>query len=165
MLRRSAQILRPAVARTSARRCISLIPNSQRVPEPLTAEMAAEQGKNDDRLIGDYPHVPHEYYQGRNPHIKYDDQQQRRNFNEPLYHYYDVVDVWSPDRFDQVSDSTALKWVGWTVLAFAGLSAFVYAFVDHESPAVRRNYPHEGLYKALGGTEETKQVYQARQDN
>lgn len=116
--------------------------------------------KPDDRMVGDYPDVKFEYYHNRNPALKYDDQQNRRNFNEPLHYQYEYTDVWSPDRFDMISDKVALRNLGIAALLFGGFSLVVYLFVDHESPAIKRTYPHEGLYKALGGTEKDKQVYQ-----
>lgn len=130
-----------------------------KVIEPTTAYTNV----NDDRLIGDYPDVKPEYFHHRNPYLKYDEQQNKRNTGEPLYHYYDTIDVWSPDRFDEVSDSVALRNTAYTITAFAAFSALVYFFASHESPAARREYPHEGLYKALGGTEGSKSMFQVSQ--
>ena len=126
----------------------------------ITCRFASSKGE--DRLIGDYPEVPFEYNQYRDPYKKYYDQQNRRNFNEPIYHYSDLTDVWSPDRFDLASDATAVRYnlyfIG-GVLTFFGV---IYLFFYPERPAVKRNYPYGGLYKALGGTEEDKQLYQVR---
>lgn len=117
----------------------------------------------DSRMIGPYPHVKFEYYNHRPQDIKYDDQQGRRNLGEPLHHQYDLIDVWSPDHFDQRPDSTAFRWT----LYFAGIiSAFsYYCYYTWEDPKfVRREYPYDGLNKALGGEDHTKELFQARPD-
>lgn len=161
MLRTGLRTVRAsAVTRVVGARFNSSVPVTSKLVEPETAETR----KNDDRMIGDYPDVKPEFYQHRNPYLMYDEQQNKRNTGEPVYHRYDLIDVWSPDRYDFVSNETAVRWFGYAVAGFVGFSLFCYNFVNHEAPAVRRSYPHEGLYKALGGTEEDKEVYQARVD-
>lgn len=69
------------------------------------------------------------------------------------------MDIWSPDRFDVKENSTAVKYnlaVAAGVIAFFG---YIYYFVDTEPHFARREYPYGGLYKELGGTEETKDLY------
>lgn len=120
--------------------------------------------KGEDRLIGDYPDVPVEYTQYRNTYKPWFDKQNKREFNEDLHQNYDLLDGWSPDRFDLVPDSTAVKnnlYFATGVVSFLGL---IYFFFYPERPAIKRDYPHGGLYKALGGTEETKDVFAAPQD-
>lgn len=119
--------------------------------------------ENDDRMIGPYPHVKFEYYNERPQDVKYDDQQGRRNFGEPLHHKFDLIDVWSPDHFSQRSDCFAVTWTLGFVGLIAAFSGFCY-YVWEGPNFVRRQYPYGGLYKALGGDEKTKELYRARPD-
>ncbi|VVT55180.1 uncharacterized protein SAPINGB_P004467 [Magnusiomyces paraingens] len=113
---------------------------------------------------GEYPDVPFEWMQHRDKYLKYDDQQARRNFNEPVSREFDYGDVWSPDRFDQYSNKTAI--IGNVIFfsAVAAFAGFCYVYLYPEPIATRRSYPYGGLYKALGASEEDKEVYQARVD-
>lgn len=155
---RTASVVRPRINRSLI--CGLRFASDEAMVDKIIKPETAYTKKNDDRLIGDYPDVKPEYFHHRNPYLKYDEQQNKRNTGEPIYQYYDMVDVWSPDRFDEVSDSVALRNTAITITAFAAFSMFIYYCTSHESPAVRRQYPHEGIYKALGGTEETKSVFQ-----
>ncbi|KAF5101389.1 hypothetical protein D0Z00_000868 [Geotrichum galactomycetum] len=110
--------------------------------------------------LGNYPEVPFEYYQHRNPYKKYDDQQLRRNFNEPLHQNYDYIDLWSPDRFDLYPNSLAIRNNLIFIALISGFSFTCWYFFYPERVAAPRSYPHGGLYKALGGTEEDKEVFQ-----
>ncbi|KAF5121331.1 hypothetical protein DV495_000914 [Geotrichum candidum] len=110
--------------------------------------------------LGNYPEVPFEYYQHRNPYKKYDDQQLRRNFNEPLHQNYDYIDLWSPDRFDAYPDSVAIRNNLIFIALISGFSFTCWYFFYPERVAAPRSYPYGGLYKALGGSEEDKEVYQ-----
>lgn len=96
--------------------------------------------------------------------MTYQDQQSRRNFNDPLYQEYDFVDVWSPDRFDEVSNWVAIRN---NIIFFSGIlafSGFCYYYLYPERKAVPRSYPYGGLYKALGASEDEKEVFQANVD-
>lgn len=67
--------------------------------------------------------------------------------------------MWSPDRYDAVPDSVAIRNNVIFFALIAGFSATMYYFFYPERVATPRSYPHGGLYKALGGTEETKEIY------
>lgn len=55
--------------------------------------------EDDPRMIGDYPDVPAESYQHRDPHDPtYTDPQNRRRFGEPVPEDYEVLTVWSFDH-------------------------------------------------------------------
>lgn len=165
VITRASNTARLSLSKSCITKRLASTVSTEANPEPMNATQKAELGLNDERLIGNYPRVPLEYHQHRDQYVTYDDQLHRRNFNEPLHEYFDSIDVWSPDRFDQVSDNVALKNTSVTIGLFAAFSALVYMFSTHdEKPAAPREYPHEGLYKALGGDEETKEIYQARQD-
>ncbi|KAI5965271.1 uncharacterized protein KGF55_001491 [Candida pseudojiufengensis] len=47
--------------------------------------------------------------QDKDPYKKYDDPQNRRNLNDPVHTEEDMYDIWSPDHYDFISDSRALK--------------------------------------------------------
>ncbi|CDO52354.1 NIAM subunit of mitochondrial NADH:ubiquinone oxidoreductase (complex I), putative [Geotrichum candidum] len=139
------------------------VTRSTLTPVSIIARHASSK-PNPDPLLGNYPEVPFEYYQHRNPYKKYDDQQLRRNFNEPLHQNYDYIDLWSPDRFDAYPDSVAIRNNLIFIALISGFSFTCWYFFYPERVAAPRSYPYGGLYKALGGSEEDKEVYQARVD-
>ena len=52
---------------------------------PVSGPDWEDRGPKDDGLgIGDYPNLPERSYQLRDPYVKYWDQQDRRNFGEPV---------------------------------------------------------------------------------
>lgn len=122
------------------------------IPQPYSGEFA------------DYPKTKAQEAYFKNPYLQYDDKQGCRNFGETVHPFNDMYDIWSPDRYDIVDNRTAVKYIFMAAAAIGGFIGLIYFTVGHESPAVRRSYPQEGLYKALGGTEETKEVYGARVD-
>lgn len=130
----------------------------------LHASRTLREDKNDERMIGPYPDVPFEYYNHRPQTVKYDDQQGRRNFGEPLHYQYDLIDVWSPDHFDSRPDSTATKWNLYFIGSIALFSAFCW-YKWEDPQFVRRTYPYDGLNKALGGDENTKEIFAARSED
>lgn len=106
-------------------------------------------------------YVPPQY---RDPYKKYDDQQNRVNFNEEIHPYHDYMDMWAPDHVQSVSDKTAVR----SLLTFFGaISLFAYSIyaldVWPDKPAMPRAYV-DGLYKDLGGREGEQELFQARVD-
>ncbi|ODV64237.1 uncharacterized protein ASCRUDRAFT_24134, partial [Ascoidea rubescens DSM 1968] len=103
---------------------------------------------------GDYPDLPVKYFFDKDPYAKYDDQQNRRNFNEPLHAEDDMYNMWSPDTFPTDSYSYAVKanliFLSFCIVFFGGLTYISY---EHK-PAMPRNYPHGGLAKDLGAKDE-----------
>ena len=118
----------------------------------------------EEGLVGPYPNLPYEYYNERRQDVKWDDKQGRRNLGEPLHHQFDLIDVWSPDHFDRLPDSKAYKYNG-IFLGIIGVFSFWCWYTLEEPQFVRRQYPFDGLNKALGGSEETKEIFQARSDD
>ena len=54
---------------------------------PVNGPDWEDRGWKDDGLgLGDYPNLPERSYQLRDPYAKYWDQQDRRNFGEPVSH-------------------------------------------------------------------------------
>ncbi|KAI3403456.1 hypothetical protein KGF56_003740 [Candida oxycetoniae] len=115
---------------------------------------------------GDYINPKPVLAQSKDPYLKYDDQQNRRNFNDPVNMDEDMLDIWSPDYFNFVSDSTALKqnviFFG-AIFAVAGIITFFQ--LNPEKPAMIRSFPYNGMADALGATsEETAHLYQVKPD-
>ncbi|KAK9472163.1 putative NIAM subunit of mitochondrial NADH:ubiquinone oxidoreductase [Dipodascopsis tothii] len=118
---------------------------------------------SDDRLVGDYPKYPYEFAQKRDPTAKYDEQQLRRNFNEPLHEDDDMLNMWSPDVHDYVPNSTAFRYLASFFLSIGAFGVFASYFTP-DAPAAPRVFP-EGLYKELGGVENGSQIVAARVDD
>lgn len=107
-------------------------------------------------------YVPPQY---RDPYEKYDDQQNRVNFNEEIHPYHDYMDMWSPDHFQSVKDHTAVAELSifFGLLALFGYGIYILD-IWPERPNMPRSYPYEGLYKDLGGREGEQELMQARVD-
>lgn len=116
--------------------------------------------------MGDYPNPPPVLAQDKDPYAKYDDQQNRRNMNDPLNFDDDLYDMWSPDYFQPVSDATALKHNGIFFACFLGFGGIIAYFqLNPEKPAMPRSYPSNGLAQLLGsGKPEDDEFYQVRPD-
>lgn len=116
--------------------------------------------------LADYPNPKPELAQDKDPYAKYDFPQMRRNYGDKLNIDDDLYDMWSPDYFQFVSDSTALKHNAIffsTILALAG--AVYFLELNPEKPAMPRAYPYNGLAKDLGsGSEKTDYFYKVRTD-
>jgi NADH dehydrogenase (ubiquinone) 1 beta subcomplex subunit 8 len=62
--------------------------------------------------------------------------------------------MWAPD-VPPVDPRTALRYFGIAVLAFGGIMSAAY-LGGPEMPAIRREYPYDGLVKELGSVEANK---------
>lgn len=62
--------------------------------------------------------------------------------------------MWGPD-VPVVPPPTALRWFSIAVLGFVSLGTLV-SYARPQIPAVRREYPFDGLVSELGGLEENK---------
>lgn len=104
--------------------------------------------------------------QKRDPYAKYDDPQNRRNLNDPVNMDEDLYDIWSPDYYDFVSDSTALKHNGIFFGLLFGIAGVVAYFqLNPEKPAMIRSFPYNGLADSLGATsKEDASFYQNKPD-
>lgn len=110
--------------------------------------------KPEDEIPQSYPEVKRELYYKRDPYGDWDDVQNRRNLNEPLHPDEDILNLWSPEYYDTVPDSTAVKW--W-IYFFSGIgiyAGFMYFFVTPGRRGVPRSYPHDGLSRAMGARDE-----------
>ncbi|KAL1949519.1 hypothetical protein VTO73DRAFT_8400 [Trametes versicolor] len=116
-------------------------------PAPLTSP------EDDDPQLGDYPRLPFVSKQTR-PALGWEDPQFRRNYGEPLHEQEEVLSMWGPD-VPVVPPPTALRWFSIAVLGFVSLGTLV-SYARPQIPAVRREYPFDGLVSELGGLEENK---------
>ncbi|KAK9431976.1 hypothetical protein V1505DRAFT_307603 [Lipomyces doorenjongii] len=107
--------------------------------------------------VGDYPDYPYVSNQSRDPYEKYDDQQLRRNYNDPLHEDDEVLNMWSPDIHDFVSDGQAFKSILY-FFATVGVGSYICTYFMPDKPAAPRVYPN-GLFKELGGSEDFEEVY------
>lgn len=116
--------------------------------------------------MGDYPDYKPQLAQDKDPYAKYDDQQNRRNINDPVNIDDDYYDMWSPDYFQPVSDKTALWHNAIFFSLVFGFGATIWYFqLNPEKPAMPRSYPFGGLAKDLGsGSEETDYFYRVKPD-
>lgn len=116
--------------------------------------------------LADYQNPAPQLAQSRDPYAKYDDQQMRRNFKEPVNIDDDLNDMWSPDYYQFVSDKTALKHNAVFFSAILAFGAAIYYFeLSPEKPAMPRSFPHGGLAKALGsGADKDDFFYRVKPD-
>ncbi|ODV80149.1 uncharacterized protein CANTADRAFT_64727 [Suhomyces tanzawaensis NRRL Y-17324] len=116
--------------------------------------------------IADYPNPKPVLAQSKDPYAKYDDQQNRRNLNDPVNIDDDLYDMWSPDYYDFVSDKTALKHNAIFFSLVFGFGATIWYFqLNPEKPAMPRSYPFGGLAKELGsGSKEDEYFYRVKPD-
>ncbi|KIP07623.1 hypothetical protein PHLGIDRAFT_39654, partial [Phlebiopsis gigantea 11061_1 CR5-6] len=106
----------------------------------------------DPQLAG-YPELPYVSKQRRSA-FGWDDPQMRRNFGETLHEQEEIVSMWGPDA-PVVPPPRALRNFVTAFSTFGAFFAFLY-YVHPEMPAIRRDYPYDGLAKELGGLEENK---------
>ncbi|POW08878.1 hypothetical protein PSTT_07211, partial [Puccinia striiformis] len=85
---------------------------------------------------------------GWNPYAKWDDPQERVNFDEPLHAEEEMMEC--GPRCLRISVSTALKGMA---VAFSGVGAILLAagYMAPSSPVVPRTFPYDGLSRELGG--------------
>jgi len=115
-------------------------------PEP-------EYKNQENSQVGDYPHLSNTSRQTL-PAYGWWDQQNRRNYGDPLHEQEDIVGMWGPDA-PHVPPPTALKHFGVAVLCWLAF-AFSVSFFVPKRDAVPRSYPYDGLLLEQGGLEANK---------
>ncbi|KAG0144093.1 hypothetical protein CROQUDRAFT_47776 [Cronartium quercuum f. sp. fusiforme G11] len=96
-----------------------------------------------------YPRVESTSRQWRNPYAKWDDPQERCNFNEPLHAEEEMMGIWAPD-VHRISVRHALLNLAVAFSALGGILTTA-AYVAPKSPVVPREFPYDGLSRELGG--------------
>ncbi|KAI4518716.1 hypothetical protein K523DRAFT_289183 [Schizophyllum commune Tattone D] len=84
----------------------------------------------------------------------WDDPQMRRNFGDPMHEQEELVSMWGPD-IPVIDPSIALRHFTIAFSIFAGIYALSCA-VSPQIPAIRREYPHDGLKNAFGGYDQAR---------
>ena len=153
------------VARAASARSMSGVTTKTTITDHLTGRVIKLSDPKRPEL-GDYENPKPLLAQDRDPYAKYDDQQGRRNFNEPLNIDNDLHDIWSPDYYLFVSDRTALKHNAIFFSAVIGFGTLIWYFsLNPAKPAMPRSYPGNGLAKDLGSDfEKDDYFYQVRPD-
>ncbi|MBW0490294.1 hypothetical protein O181_030009 [Austropuccinia psidii MF-1] len=120
------------------------------VPSERTAYEFGALDEPDPQLDGlSYPRVESFSRQWRNPYAKWDDPQERCNFNEPLHAEEEMMGMWAPDVHN-ISVRTALTNLS-VAFGVLGLILGGSAYLAPSSPVVPRTFPYNGLAKELGG--------------
>ncbi|KAI9226443.1 MAG: hypothetical protein DHS80DRAFT_25240 [Piptocephalis tieghemiana] len=115
---------------------------------------AAHAPVKEDPQIGDYPNLPLENMQTRDPYAKWDFPQDRRNFGETLHEEDEVLSVWGMDLYtEKISD--CLKDMGFAAATFLTIAGVVYS-LRSEREFTKREYPYGGLVQELGSIAENK---------
>jgi len=78
----------------------------------------------------------------------------RKNYGDTLHEQEEVLSMWGPDPAP-VPIELARRQFLMAVAGFITFGFFVKA-ITQEPPAIRREYPFDGLVKELGGLEENK---------
>ncbi|KAA1129309.1 hypothetical protein PGTUg99_026183 [Puccinia graminis f. sp. tritici] len=111
--------------------------NEISVPPQRTAYEYKPLDEPDPQLDGlGYPRVESLSRQWRNPYAKWDDPQERCNFNEPLHAEEEMMGIWAPD-VHRISVPSALINLA---VAFTGLGVILVsaAYMAPSSPVVSR---------------------------
>ncbi|RKP10503.1 hypothetical protein THASP1DRAFT_11485, partial [Thamnocephalis sphaerospora] len=103
-----------------------------------------------DPQIGDYPNLPWVHHSERDP-FKYEDQQERRNFGEPVHEQDELLNGSAPDLWPTPTSRALLEMA--ICGSVIGLVCYGISFMVPDAPFVKRTYPYEGLRKELGMTD------------
>ncbi|KAF2453475.1 NADH:ubiquinone oxidoreductase 20.1kD subunit [Lineolata rhizophorae] len=103
----------------------------------------------DPDMNGAYPNPPPVKRQHRDPYAPWWDQQERRNFGEPVHEDNDVLGILSTEDYQHFSQRRGLMLWGFTIATFAALMATVKMLYP-DKPAAPRTFPG-GLDEELGG--------------
>ncbi|TFK74103.1 hypothetical protein BDN72DRAFT_886500 [Pluteus cervinus] len=114
----------------------------------------ATPSQEPDPQLGDYPQLPWVSRQTL-PAKGWDDPLLRRNFGDTLHEQEEVLSMWGPD-VAPIPPKQALFQFTLAALGFVSFGLLVKNVLAQEPPAIRREYPFDGLVTELGGHEETK---------
>ncbi|PPQ98330.1 hypothetical protein CVT26_013586 [Gymnopilus dilepis] len=142
----SSNILRRAVAARSVARHRNVL--------NATRRYASTENQEPDPQLNGYPQLPF-VQRGTRPALGWDDPLTRRNFGETLHEQEEVLSMWGPD-VPPIDPNAALRQFLYAVAGFVTFGLTVKYVLLPEPPAVRRQYPFDGLVKELGGLEENK---------
>lgn len=155
----------PTLLKASRQSFVRLLTTHNTITDQATGKVVVLSDPSRPELA-DYPNPKPVLSQYKDPYVKYDDQQNRRNLNEPVNIDGDLYDMWSPEVYDFVPDSTAWKHNAIFFSLVLGFGAAIYVFqLNPEKPAMPRSYPYDGLAKELGsGKKEDDSFYRVSPD-
>ncbi|KAK2463438.1 hypothetical protein APHAL10511_004524 [Amanita phalloides] len=116
---------------------------------PASVRSYASPAEEPDPQLAGYPQLPWVSRQTLPPK-GWQDEQMRRNFGETLHEQEEVLSMWGPDPAP-LPPQKALKQFLLAAAGFVGVGYFIKEKGVPEIPAVRREYPYEGLVVELGG--------------
>ncbi|KAF8813308.1 hypothetical protein BYT27DRAFT_6365973 [Phlegmacium glaucopus] len=135
-------ILRRIIAARSAARHRGLALRSYTTPS-----------QEPDPQLDGYPQLSWQSRQNLPP-LGWQDNLTRRNFGDTLHEQEEVLSMWGPDPAPIPIEDARRQFL----MAVVGFIAFGFLVkaITPEPPAIRREYPFDGLIKELGGVEENK---------
>ncbi|KAF8071833.1 hypothetical protein FPV67DRAFT_1667290 [Lyophyllum atratum] len=142
---------RVAAATSSTSRLATL--RYARQQHARTMSTSTQKEELDPQLNG-YPQLPYVSRQTLPPKGWWDNQM-RRNLGDPLHEEDEVLSMWGPD-VPPLPPQTALRDLLIATSVFVGFGLLVKYALAPEPPAIRREYPFNGLVTELGGLEENK---------
>lgn len=107
----------------------------------------------DPGMNGGYPQLPAIKRQHRDPYADWWDDQDRRNFGEPVHEDNDVLGIFATEDYTWTTPGWGAVLMGTFVATFFGglCTAVYFSFPEaHYTPAVPQRYPG-GLDRELGG--------------
>ncbi|KAG5976922.1 hypothetical protein E4U55_007156 [Claviceps digitariae] len=156
------RIVRSSIIRSNigATRCLPIIQRRAFFPASFSDEKVIDAKYPDRRTMteaedpgmqqnGGYINPPRIKRQFRDPHAKWWDPQERRNFGEPIHEDNDVLGIFSPYEYTWTTPGPGLVMIGTFVAVFLGVIGLVYLTYPDQP-----TYPREfegGLERELGG--------------
>ncbi|EWC45816.1 hypothetical protein DRE_05153 [Drechslerella stenobrocha 248] len=106
-----------------------------------------DPGMNDGYSVTQPPPLKAQF---RDPYETYWDQQERRNFGDPIHEDNDILGIFSPWEYTAATSKHAAISVACFIAVGLGVVGLIYKTYP-DKPAVPREFPDNGLEKALGG--------------
>ncbi|KAF8638270.1 hypothetical protein AX17_002292 [Amanita inopinata Kibby_2008] len=121
---------------------------------PDTTRSYASSAEEPDPQLNGYPQLPWVSRQTLPPR-GWQDELMRRNLGDTLHEQDEVLSMWGPDP-PPLPPQTALKQFLLATVGFVGVGYMIKDYLIPEMPAVRRQYPYDGLVTELGGLNENQ---------
>ncbi|PFH52924.1 hypothetical protein AMATHDRAFT_55791 [Amanita thiersii Skay4041] len=121
---------------------------------PAFSRSYASGVEEPDPQLNGYPQLPWVSRQSLPPK-GWNDDLMRRNYGDTLHEQEEVLSMWGPD-VAPLPPQTALKQFLLAAAGFVGFGYFIRDYITPDVPAIRREYPYDGLVTELGGMNENK---------
>ncbi|KAF9485171.1 hypothetical protein BDN70DRAFT_871557 [Pholiota conissans] len=142
----TALLRRAARARIAVRHPLVAVPTVART-------YATPSHEEPDPQLNGYPQLPF-VPRANLPPLGWTDNLTRRNFGDTLHEQEEVLSMWGPDA-PPLDPNSAMRQFLVAVAGFVTVG-FIINAITPDPPAIRREYPFDGLVKELGGLEENK---------